>query len=75
MSCRRWKSGRRSGASLQHWRMTLTASGGAAPMDTEGRISGGGRDTFSTISASSGSRVSAASAGPGESRAGRYLRA
>lgn len=52
-------SGRRSGGSAQHWRMTLTASGGAAPIDTDGRISGGGRTNFSTISATKSKLTSA----------------
>lgn len=36
------KSGRISGISAQHWRIMLIASGGAAPLETLGRISGGG---------------------------------
>jgi hypothetical protein len=44
------KLGLMSGFSAQHCRMILMASGGAAPFDTEGRIRGGGRRIFSSIS-------------------------
>lgn len=44
------KSGLISACSAQHWRIILIASGGAAPLLTEGRIKGGGRLTFSIIS-------------------------
>lgn len=44
------KSGLSSGCSAQHCLMILMASGGAAPLLTEGRISGGGLLTFSIIS-------------------------
>lgn len=44
------KSGLISGCSAQHWRMIFIASGGAAPLLTEGLIRGGGRFTFSIIS-------------------------
>jgi hypothetical protein len=46
------KSGRMSGISAQHWRIILMASGGAAPLLTDGRIIGGGLFTFSRISVS-----------------------
>lgn len=45
------KSGRISGFSAQHCRIILIASGGAAPFDTDGRMSGGGRLIFFIISA------------------------
>lgn len=44
------KSGRISGASAQHCRIILMASGGAAPFDVFGRISGGGFFIFAIIS-------------------------
>lgn len=44
------KSGRISGCSAQHCRMIFIASGGAAPFDTDGRISGGGFFIFDIIS-------------------------
>lgn len=44
------KSGRLSGCSAQHCLMIFIASGGAAPLLTDGRIKGGGRFTFSIIS-------------------------
>lgn len=44
------KSGLNSGCSAQHCRMMLIASGGAAPFDTDGRISGGGFLIFEMIS-------------------------
>lgn len=44
------KSGLISGCSAQHCRMILIASGGAAPFDTDGRISGGGFLIFDIIS-------------------------
>jgi len=50
-SCTELKSGLMSGCSAQHCFMMLKASGGAAPLLTDGRISGGGRFTLSIISA------------------------
>lgn len=44
------KSGRISGISAQHWRIIFMASGGAAPLETDGRIKGGGRFIFVIIS-------------------------
>lgn len=44
------KSGRISGISAQHCRIILIASGGAAPLDTLGRISGGGFFILAMIS-------------------------
>lgn len=44
------KSGRISGNSAQHWRIMLIASGGAAPLDTDGLINGGGFFSFKMIS-------------------------
>lgn len=44
------KSGRSSGFSDQHWRIMLIASGGAAPLETDGLISGGGFLIFAIIS-------------------------
>lgn len=41
-----------SGDSAQHWRIILIASGGAAPLLTDGLINGGGLITFSIISIS-----------------------
>lgn len=50
-SCTSSKSGLISAVSAQHWRMMFMASGGAAPLLTDGLISGGGLITFSIISA------------------------
>lgn len=44
------KSGLISGCSAQHCRMILMASGGAAPFETDGRMSGGGFLIFDIIS-------------------------
>ena len=44
------KSGLSSGFSDQHCRMMLIASGGAAPFDTDGRMSGGGFMILAIIS-------------------------
>lgn len=44
------KSGRMSGSSAQHCLIIFTASGGAEPLLTDGRISGGGLFSFSRIS-------------------------
>lgn len=44
------KSGRISACSAQHCRIILIASGGAAPFDTDGRMSGGGFFNFDNIS-------------------------
>jgi hypothetical protein len=44
------KSGLSSGFSLQHWRIMLIASGGAAPFETDGLMSGGGFIILAMIS-------------------------
>lgn len=44
------KSGLMSGSSAQHCLIILIASGGAAPLLTDGRMRGGGCFTFSRIS-------------------------
>lgn len=51
------KSGRISGISAQHWRIILIASGGAAPFDTLGRMSGGGFFILAMISAESQEKI------------------
>lgn len=51
------KSGRMSGCSAQHCRIMLMASGGAAPLETDGRISGGGFFSLDIISSADNDNI------------------